>query len=65
MSFFQKLKRKIRRYSKPPYLWGGFVTIAAVMDCINFAEYFCRTSLNLLDKWEYKHCANVDSIIHQ
>ena len=59
MIFFQKLKRKIRRYSKPPYLWGGFVTVAAVMDCVNFAEYFCRTCLNLLDKWESKTVVSV------
>lgn len=59
MIFFQNLKRKIKKYGKPPYLWGGFVTVAAIMDCVNFAEYFCRTCLNLLNKWECKSVVSV------
>lgn len=49
MTFFQNLKRKIKKYNKPPIWWGGFVTCVFVLDLIDFAEYFCRTSINLLD----------------
>ena len=59
MTFFQNLKRKIKKYNKPPVWWGGFVTCVFVLDIIDFAEYFCRTSLNLLDKWESKTVVSV------
>lgn len=54
VKILNNLKRKIQKYDKPPYLWGGFITAAAVLDVLDFAEYFCRTSLNLLDRWEIK-----------